>query len=430
MESQERHNSIAQPANNAPGAADTLPIAPLQPVYPPPAGASQPGAFSQVGMGVGNRPPSRRRYWKWYALGVLLLALMIGSFGVGHALTSRPSDSSGANSSSSSTVTLPAGVTDLQQTIIEVSEKAQASVVEVTSLGRSSEAIGSGVILTSDGYIATNDHVVRGYDTFSVALSDGTKLDARLIGQDAQDDLAVLKIAATDLPPIPFADSSQVQVGQFALAIGSPLGLENSTTFGIVSAVNRTESEAPDGPASALPGLIQTSAAINPGNSGGALVNLQGQLIGMPTLGASADQGDSAANDIGFAIPSNRIKFVTDQLTKSGELTSTGQGFLGIQGRDVTPQFAAAEGLSAQQGVLVTGFANDASGGSPAQQAGLQMGDVIIAVDGKYISDNNDLASALLSQQPGTQVTLTVARAAAQQTIKATLGERPVNAQG
>lgn len=447
METQERYDNLSRPASGAPASeqygggpqtegtgpfieADSS-TAPLQPVYPQPSAGAPPNNFSPTNAGGGNQPPPQRRPWKGYALGVLvLLVLMLASFGVGHALVSSPSDPSNTTTSPSSAVTLPPGVTDLQQTIIEVTNKVQASVVEVTSSGQSSEAIGSGVVLTSNGYIATNDHVVSGFSNFTVTLSNGSKLEAQLVGQDPQDDLAVLKVSATNLQPIAFADSSKVQVGEFVLALGSPLGLENSTTFGIVSALNRTESEAPDGPASELTGLIQTSAPINPGNSGGALVNLQGQLIGMPTLGASANQSGTTASGIGFAIPSNRIKYVTDQLIQYGKLTSTGQGFLGIQGQDVTAQLAAADGLSVQQGVLVAGFANDAAGNSPAQQAGLQTGDVIIAVNGKQISDNNDLASALLNDQPGTQVTLTVVHGSVQQTIKVTLGERPVSSQG
>ncbi len=441
MESQERHNNIAPSANNAPTSeqyaggppapplsvvdADATTRYPLQPSYLPSQDVTQPGAFAQSG---GNQPLPRRRSWKTYEVGVVLLTLlMAASFGVGHALVSDSSSSSGANSDSSSSVTLPPGVTDLQQTLIEVAAQVQPSVVEITSQGRSGEGIGSGVILTSDGYIATNDHVVSGFSSYTVRLSDGTRLPARLVGESPQDDLAVLKIDTTKLRPIAFADSSQVQVGQFALAIGSPLGLENSTTFGIVSAVNRTESEAPGGPASALPGLIQTSAAINPGNSGGALVNLEGQLIGMPTLAASDGESNSAANDVGFAIPSNRVKYVTDQLIANGRLTHTGQGFLGIQGRNVTAQLAAANNLAVQAGVLVTGFANDASGSSPARQAGLQAGDVITAVNGKPVSDNNELAGALLSQQPGTRVTITYMRGSEQGTVDVMLGERPVS---
>jgi S1-C subfamily serine protease len=206
--------------------------------------------------------------------------------------------------------------------------------------------------------------------------------------------------------------------------------LQQSATFGIVSALNRSASEAPNGPAGELTGLIQTSAPINPGNSGGALVDLQGQLIGIPTLGAIDPETGTQANGIGYAIPVDRVTFVAQQLIQHGQLTSTGQGFLGIQGEDVTPSLAAANGLSVQSGVLVTGFANDVAGQSPAQQAGLQTGDVIIAVNGQAVAGNGDLASALLSQSPGTKVTVTVVRGSSQHTVTVTLGERPTNLQG
>src|SRR5262249_4575749 len=151
-------------------------------------------------------------------------------------------------------------------------------------------------------------------------------------------------------------DFSTVKVGQFAIAIGNPLGLDQSATFGIISALNRTASEAPDGPATELTGLVQTSAPINPGNSGGALVNLQGQLIGIPTLGAIDRQTGTAASGIGYAIPANRVSYVAHQIMKNGHLTSSGQGFLGIQAEGVTPQLAAANNLPVQSGILVTGF--------------------------------------------------------------------------
>lgn len=387
---------------------------------PPPTGGYLPGAPNTGTPPTGTQSPPPRRRWIYAVSAVLFVALIGGSFAVGHAMVGSPS-SNNPSSNTSATVVVPPSATDLQQTLIDVAKTVQPSVVEVTSLGGNSEAIGSGVILTRDGYIVTNDHVVSGYTSFTVTLSDKTSYQAQVVGQDAQDDLAVLKISASNLTPIIFANSDQLQVGEFAVAIGSPLGLEESTTFGIVSALNRAASEAPSGPASELAGLIQTSAAINPGNSGGALVNLQGQLIGMPTLGATNPETSTAANDIGFAIPSNRIKYVADQLIQNGHLTSTNQGFLGIQGQDVTPN-----GTSTQQGVRVMGFANDTSGKSPAQQSGIQQGDIITAVNGQAITGNDDLAGTLLTQKPGTQVKLTILRGSAQQTITVTLGERPV----
>ncbi|MGH2518038.1 MAG: S1C family serine protease, partial [Ktedonobacterales bacterium] len=205
---------------------------------------------------------------------------------------------------------------------------------------------------------------------------------------------------------------------------------QQSATFGIVSALNRSASEAPNGPAGELTGLIQTSAPINPGNSGGALVDLSGKLIGIPTLGATDPNSGGTANGIGFAIPSNRVQFVANQLMKNGHLVTTGQGFLGIIGEDVTPQLASAYNLPTQSGVLVTGFANDTAGASPAQKAGMQKSDIIVAVNGQQVTNNGDLAAALQSVSPGTQVTLTVQRGSSQQTIKVTLGERPTNTQG
>jgi len=179
-----------------------------------------------------------------------------------------------------------------------------------------------------------------------------------------------------------------------------------------------------------LTGLLQTSAPINPGNSGGALVNLQGQLIGIPTLSATNPESGGPANSIGYAIPSNRVEYVAQQLIAHGSLTSSGQGFMGIQAEDVTPQIAASNGLSVQSGVLVAGFANDAAGQSPAQQAGVRSGDVITAVNGQSVASNDDLAGALLNQAPGAQVTLSISRGSSQLSVTVTLGERPVNTQG
>jgi S1-C subfamily serine protease len=164
------------------------------------------------------------------------------------------------------------------------------------------------------------------------------------------------------------------------------------------------------------------------GNSGGALVDLQGRLIGVPTLGAVNPESGSTADGIGFAIPSNRVKFVADQLIKNGHLVNSGQGYMGIEGVDVTAAQAQANNLPVQQGVLISGFSNDASGKSPAQQAGLQTGDIIVGVNDQQVTGNGDLASALISQQPGTKVTISYVRnSATTQKVTVTLGERPTN---
>jgi S1-C subfamily serine protease len=318
----------------------------------------------------------------------------------------------------------------LQQSVETVAKAVEPSVVEITATGGNGESIGSGDILTQDGYIVTNDHVVQGFSNFTVTLSNGVNQQAQVVGQDAQDDLAVIKINATNLTPIALGDSSKLTVGEFNIAIGSPLGLRNTATFGIVSALNRSASEAPSGPAGELTGLVQTSAPINPGNSGGALVNLSGQLIGIPTLSASNPESNSAANSIGYAIPVNRVAYVAEQLIAHGSLTNSGQGFIGIEAQDVTPQLAAANGLPVSSGVLVVGFANDAAGQSPAQQAGVRAGDIITAVNGQSVATNDDLAGALLNQAPGAPVKLSITRGSSQLSATVSLGERPINTQG
>jgi S1-C subfamily serine protease len=379
-------------------------------------------------------PQAPRWGWRLALLAVaLLLALGIGT-GLGAAIANNNSASSGpvtiSSTSSSSGSAGTGSATALQSSVESVIQAVEPSVVEITSSGGSGEAIGSGDILTTSGYVVTNDHVVAGFSNFTVTLSNGTNETATLVGQDAQDDLAVLKISASNLKPISLADSSKVPVGAFVVAVGNPLGLAQSATFGIVSALNRSASEAPSGPATELTGLIQTSAQLNPGNSGGALVNLSGQLIGIPTLGATNSETGTSADGIGYAIPSDRVAYVANQLIKNGQVTSTGQGFLGIQAQDVSAQVASAHGLSVQSGVLIGGFTNDTAGQSPAQQAGLQTGDVIIAVKGQSISNSQDLASALLSQSPGSKVSVTVVRGTSQHTYTVTLGERPTSSQG
>jgi len=209
--------------------------------------------------------------------------------------------------------------TDLQQQTISVISAVDPSVVQVQGSGsQGARSIGSGEILTSSGYIVTNSHVVHGLSSFRVLLSTGQTVAAQLTGDVPSQDLAVLKISASDLKPIAVADSSGVPVGEYVIAMGSPLGLEQSATTGIVSALNREGTEVVDGRRFTLTGMIQTSAAINPGNSGGALVNSNGQLIGIPTLAAVDPSTRVAANGIGFAISSNTMQQVIKPFMPSG----------------------------------------------------------------------------------------------------------------
>ena len=403
--------------------------------------------YSSMGGTYGNRsgmmapfPPGapNRRGWGTVisaAIGALVaVVLLLAAFALGHSTVGNNSTGNNASNASASgsqvtapTVAVPATALDLQQTVVNVVHTDQPSVVEITGQGSQGGDIGSGDVMRSNGYIVTNDHVVSGYSNFSVTLSNGTQVPAQVVGEDPGDDLAVLKISASNLRVITLANSSNVQVGEFAIALGSPLGLQQSATFGIVSALNRTADEGQGGTGAVLTGLVQTSAPINPGNSGGALINLQGQLIGIPTLGESNNQTGGQADGIGFAIPASRVSYVVNQLISSGHVTSTGQGFLGIEGEDVTPQLQAADGLSVQSGVLIAGFSNDAAGQSPAQQAGMRQGDIIISVNGAQITNSDDLASVLLNQAPGSKVSVVVERGSSQHTITVTLGERPAS---
>ncbi len=287
--------STSMPVNGATSPA-TPPVAPQ--ATPSIAPSAPPPTAQQTRQGHSWRP-------LWIALGAAVLFGLI--FGAGTL--------AGRTNGTSSTSSAPSG-TDIEATTINVIHNVDPSVVQIQGRGGlTGGSIGSGEILTSDGYIVTNSHVVHGLSTYTVLLANGQQIPATLIGEAPSEDLAVLKVNATDLKPIAVGDSSKVVVGEFALAVGSPLGLEQSATSGIISALNRSATEVVDNQRFTITGMIQTSAPINPGNSGGALVNLQGQLVGIPTLAAVEPSTGVAANGIGFAISSNRMKTIVNQLT-------------------------------------------------------------------------------------------------------------------
>lgn len=296
--------------------------------------------------------------------------------------------------------------------------KVRPSVVEVNvSLGRGG-AIGSGVIIDKRGYIVTNNHVVDGAQSIQVVLYDGTQLTGQLVGTDPADDLAVIKInAPANIAVATIGDSSKLQIGQDVLAIGNPLGITQTVTNGIISALNRSVNEGQGG--AILPNVIQTDAPINPGNSGGALVDLQGNLIGIPTMAAIDPEFNTPANGVGFAIPSNRVNFIVPQIIANGHVTHTGRAALGISGLSVDPTLAAQDNLSVDHGVLI---ANVVSGGA-ADHAGLQTGDVIVQIDNTAISDESTLIDVLANKNPGDKVTVKVYRGNQQLTVNVTLGE-------
>src|SRR5215467_3104436 len=349
------------------------PIPPVSPVQPP-------------------TPRGPRRWGTAIVLGLLLVVLNIGLF-AGWQL-----GRSSAATTASSTGTLQPGtnatapVPTLSGNNIEavreaVIAKVQPTVVQVNVTTSSGNQLGSGVVIDRRGYIVTNNHVIAGATSINVVLNDGRKLSAQLVGTDATDDLAVLKITppANGLTVATLGDSSKLRVGQDVLAIGNPLGFSQTVTSGIISALNRTASEGQNG--ATLPNAIQTDAPINPGNSGGALVDLQGNLIGIPTLGAIDPEFRTPANGVGFAIPSNRVKLIAEQIIDTGKVTHTGRAALGVSVTSVDANLAAQDGLSIDHGALIASIVPN----SAAAQAGLRAGDVIIRVGNQAVNDASSL---------------------------------------
>ena len=268
---------------------------------------------------------------------------------------------------------------------------------------------GSGVILTPDGYIVTNNHVVKGAIDINVTLSNRDVYKAKLIGTDPLTDLAVIKINATNLPSVSWGDSSQLHPGQSVLAFGNPYGFRFTVTRGIISALNRPNPEADRH----KPGeFIQTDAAINPGNSGGALVDARGQLIGINTFLISPTGSFSG---MGFAIPSEVAQPVVEKLIKSGKIE---HGVMGVTISDVTPSNAHFFHMSKAEGAVVT----DVNAGSPGEKAGLKTGDVITGINGKQVTDSGQLQMLVLQNAPGTTIHLEVARDGKTITVPVTLG--------
>jgi serine protease Do len=273
------------------------------------------------------------------------------------------------------------------------------------------QGLGSGVIMTPDGYILTNNHVVDGATDVTVTLSDKRELKAKVIGTDAKSDIAVVKIDATNLPTITVADSSKVQVGDYALAIGDPFGVGQTVTMGIVSATGRSNLGIED-----YEDFIQTDAPINPGNSGGALVNDRGELVGINT--AIISHGSEGSQGIGFAIPANMACDVMEQIVQNGKVT---RAYLGVLTQDLTPDVAKAFGEKAPNGALVA----NVSANSPAQQSGLERGDIIVDVDGKPIADSNALRMTISMMSPGSNVDLKLVRNGSERDVTAKLGTMP-----
>jgi S1-C subfamily serine protease len=325
------------------------------------------------------------------------------------------------NAPSSTPGTGSQATTSQDAAVIATAQDFQPSVVQINVTTEKGSGLGSGTIIDSRGYIVTNYHVVEGAKSITVDLYDGTQLPGKLTGVDPFDDLAVVQI--TPPPHMDVAkigDSSSLQVGQTVIAIGNPLGITQTVTGGIVSALGRDISEGKGG--GYILNSIQMDAAINPGNSGGALVDLKGDLVGVPTLTIINPQFESPASGIGFSIPSSRVDFIVPQLIKDGKVTDSGVGYLGIEGTTVTPKIASQNQFPVNEGVLVVNVIP----GGPSDQAGLRVGQIIVHIDNTPVTDISALNSYVLNKTPGTQVTLQVYQGNQKQTVKVTLGTLPL----
>jgi len=273
-----------------------------------------------------------------------------------------------------------------------------------------SRSLGSGVIVTDDGYILTNNHVIKDADKIKVLLNDKREFEGKVIGKDPKTDLAVIKIDAENLPTLKLGDSDKLNVGSLVIAVGNPYGLNFTVTMGIVSAVGRANVGIAD-----YEDFIQTDAAINPGNSGGALVNTRGELVGINTAIFSTSGGYQG---IGFAIPSNMARNVMDNLIKHGKVI---RGWLGVTIQDITAEIAKHFDVKTEKGALVSDVVED----SPAEKAGFRRGDIIIRYDGREVRDTYSLRNMVASTTPGSNVTVKVIRNGKEKTLTVKIGELP-----
>jgi putative serine protease PepD len=343
--------------------------------------------------------PRRHIWWLAPLVGAAVAGAVVAAVSLGGG-----SSSNSTPTTSHARLRPAAAALAFQRAVTAVVHELSPSVVQI----QNPVGLGSGVVFDSNGDIVTNNHVVAGGGPYTVTAG-AHSYGAKLVGRFPPDDLAIVRVSGAKLTPASFADSRRLEVGDFAIAIGNPLGLRSSVTDGIVSAFRQGVSE---GNGVALPLMIQTSAAINPGNSGGALADLQGRVIGIPTLAATDPElGGGTAPGIGFAIPSNLVKDIATQIIRFGHVVNSHRAYLGVQIGDTNGA-----------GVLV----QKVTAGGPAAKAGLVTGDVITSVDGSRTATVDDLTSAVSELKPGTTVTLTVVtQHGARKTLHLTLGTFP-----
>jgi putative serine protease PepD len=335
---------------------------------------------------------------------IALSALALGGCGGGGTTTSPAPPKTVADRTTASTPADPGELSNLQQSFATVISRVTPQVVQISN----PRGLGSGIVFDGSGDIVTNAHVVAGGGPLDVTDSRGRSHHATLVGSFAPDDLAVVRASGASLPAATFAESGAVRVGDIVVAIGNPLGLRSSVTQGIVSALGRTVDE-PGG--AALPDVIQTSAPINPGNSGGALVNLEGHVIGIPTLAAADPELGGSAPGIGFAIPSSLVTDIATQLIQHGHVVASHRAFLGVD---------LATGLLS--GAVVASVQR----GGPAARAGIASGDVITEINGQRVSSPSDVADALATAKPGENVSVAIDKPDGwRATVQVTLGQLP-----
>jgi S1-C subfamily serine protease len=365
-----------------------------------------------------NTRPRRRSGALWgCALLVLAIVLFAAGWAVGH-VTAAPAQTGALQGGTNANIPALTGsnISTVREAVVA---KVRPEVVLITVATQQGTALGSGVIIDKRGYIVTNNHVVSGARTVQVTLFNGANVTGQVAGTDVADDLAVVRFTppSANISAATLGDSSKLAVGEDVLAIGNPLGITQTVTSGIVSALGRSVSEGQGG--ATLPGAIQTDAPINPGNSGGALVDLQGNVVGIPTLTAIDPEFNAPANGVGFAIPSNRVRFIAPQIIDTGTVSHTGRAALNVGVEPIDPNLAQMNNLPVTSGVLIT----TVQPGGAAAKAGLQTGDVIVQVDNTPVVDTPTLSDALLNKDPGSTVAVHIYRGNQQMTMNVTLGE-------
>ncbi|MFZ6862977.1 Do family serine endopeptidase [Undibacterium sp. Ji67W] len=271
-------------------------------------------------------------------------------------------------------------------------------------------SLGSGVIVSSEGYILTNNHVVESADEIDVALADGRSAAAKVVGTDPETDLAVIKINLPDLPAITLGHPDDAQVGDVVLAIGNPFGVGQTVTMGIVSALGRNNLTE-----NAFQNFIQTDAAINPGNSGGALVDINGNLLGINTAIYSQTGGSVG---IGFATPTSTVKSVMESIISQGQVV---RGWIGVEPQEITPELAESFGIKQKSGAIIAGVVR----GGPADKAGMKPGDILVSIDGKPVKGTLEMFNLVAQLTPGNKAQITVLRNNQEPTLQVLIGKRP-----